>query len=167
RRKLLARRVAPFILRRRKEEVVKELPPKTEIVQNVELSGAQRDLYESVRLAMHERVRAEVDSKGLSRAHIVILDALLKLRQICCHPQLLSLPSARKVSESAKLELLMDLLPEMIEEGRRILLFSQFTSMLAIIQTELHKAKIPFVLLTGETTDRATPVERFQNGDVA
>jgi SNF2 family DNA or RNA helicase len=166
RRKLLARRVAPFLLRRKKEQVALELPPKTEIVQNVELTGAQRDLYESVRLAMHERVRAEVDTKGLSRAHIIILDALLKLRQICCHPQLLSLPSAKKVKESAKLELLMDLLPEMLDEGRRILLFSQFTSMLAIIQAELDAKKIPYVLLTGQTTDRATPVNRFQNGEV-
>jgi SNF2 family DNA or RNA helicase len=166
RRKLLAHRVAPFILRRRKEEVVKELPPKTEILQNVELGGAQRDLYESVRLAMHERVKAEVDRKGLSRAHIIILDALLKLRQICCHPQLLKLPSAQKVQESAKLELLMDLLPEMLEEGRRILLFSQFTSMLAIIEAELAKKKIQYVLLTGQTRDRAMPVEQFQKGEV-
>jgi len=166
RRKLLANRVAPFILRRRKEEVVKELPPKTEITQNVELSGAQRDLYESVRLAMHERVKAEVDRKGLSRAHIIILDALLKLRQICCHPQLLKLPSAQKVQESAKLELLLDLLPEMIEEGRRVLLFSQFTSMLALIETAVTKLKIPYAQLTGQTRDRATPVAQFQNDEV-
>jgi SNF2 family DNA or RNA helicase len=166
RRKLLARRVAPFILRRRKEDVVKELPPKTEIIQKVELTSEQRDLYESVRLAMHARVKDEVARKGMSRSHIIILDALLKLRQICCHPQLLSLPSAKKVKESAKLDLLLDLLPEMIEEGRRILLFSQFTSMLAIIQKELNRLKIPFVILTGETTDRATPIERFQNGEV-
>ena len=166
RRKLLARRVAPFVLRRRKEEVMKELPPKTEIVQNVELTGAQRDLYESVRLAMHERVKTEVDRKGLSRAHIIILDALLKLRQICCHPQLLALPSAQKVKESAKFELLMDLLPEMIEEGRRILLFSQFTSMLAIIESALKAKTIPYVRLAGDTVDRATPVARFQGGEV-
>jgi SNF2 family DNA or RNA helicase len=166
RRKLLARRVAPFVLRRRKEEVVKELPPKTEIMQNVELAGAQRDLYESVRLAMHERVKAEVDRKGLSRAHIIILDALLKLRQICCHPQLLALPSAQKVKDSAKFELLMDLLPEMIEEGRRILLFSQFTSMLAIIESAVKSKAIPYVRLAGDTLDRATPVGRFQGGEV-
>jgi len=87
RRKLLARRVGPFILRRKKSEVVKELPPKTEIIQNLELTGGQRDLYESVRLAMHQRVKEEVAKKGLSRSHIIILDALLKLRQICCHPR--------------------------------------------------------------------------------
>ena len=96
RRKLLARRIAPFILRRRKEQVVKELPPKTEIIQNVELAGAQRDLYETIRLAMHSRVREEVSSKGLSRSHIIILDALLKLRQVCCDPRLLKLDSVKK-----------------------------------------------------------------------
>jgi SNF2 family DNA or RNA helicase len=166
RRKLLAQRVAPFMLRRRKEEVVKELPPKTEIVQNVELTGAQRDLYETIRLAMHTRVREEVARKGLSRSHIIILDALLKLRQVCCDPRLLPMESAKKVKESAKLQLLMDLLPEMISEGRRILLFSQFTTMLGLIEEELARAAIPYVLLTGQTTDRATPIERFQKGEV-
>ena len=166
RRAILARRVAPFMLRRRKEEVARDLPPKTEIVQNVEMEGPQRDLYESIRLAMHEKVKAEVDKKGINRAHIIILDALLKLRQVCCHPQLLSLPSARKVKQSAKLDLLMDLLPEMIDEGRRVLLFSQFTSMLALIEAELGRRKIPYVLLTGQTQDRETPVRRFQAGEV-
>jgi superfamily II DNA or RNA helicase len=166
RRKVLARRIAPFMLRRRKEEVVKELPPKTEIVQNVELAGAQRDLYETIRLAMHAKVRAEVANKGLSRAHIIILDALLKLRQVCCDPRLLKIDAAKKVKDSAKLELLMDLLPEMISEGRRILLFSQFTSMLTLIESELAKAGLNHVLLTGQTTDRATPIRRFQEGEV-
>jgi superfamily II DNA or RNA helicase len=166
RRKLLARRVGPFILRRRKEEVVKELPPKTEIVQNVELGEAQRDLYESIRLSMHSRVKEEVDKKGINRAQIIILDALLKLRQVCCDPRLLHLPSAAHVTESAKLELLMDLLPSMIDEGRRILLFSQFTSMLALVEAALGQRQIPYVLLTGETRDRATPIRRFQDREV-
>jgi SNF2 family DNA or RNA helicase len=166
RRQVLARRIGPFVLRRRKEEVAKELPPKTEIRQNVELAGAQRDLYETIRLAMHSRVQAEVQQKGLSRAHIIILDALLKLRQVCCDPRLVKLDAARTVTDSAKLELLMDLVPEMLDEGRRILLFSQFTSMLALIQQELAKASIPYVLLTGETTDRATPIQKFQSGQV-
>ena len=166
RRQVLVHRVRPFILRRKKEQVATELPPKTEILQNVELGEAQRDLYESVRLAMHERVREEVAKKGLSRSHIVILDALLKLRQICCHPKLLKIPAAQKVNESAKLELLMDMLPQMIDEGRRILLFSQFTSMLDIIEENLDAKKIPYVLLTGDTVDRATPVAQFQGGKV-
>jgi superfamily II DNA or RNA helicase len=166
RREILARRVGPFVLRRRKEDVAAELPPKTEIRQNVELAGAQRDLYETIRLAMHERVQAEVHSKGISRAHIIILDALLKLRQVCCDPRLVKLDAARAVAESAKLELLMDLVPEMLAEGRRILLFSQFTSMLALIQEKLAAASAPYVLLTGETTDRATPIQKFQSGEV-
>ena len=166
RREVLARRIGPFVMRRRKEDVAAELPPKTEIRQNVELAGAQRDLYETIRLAMHERVQAEVRRKGMSRAHIIILDALLKLRQVCCDPRLVKLAAARKVAESAKLELLMDLVPEMLAEGRRILLFSQFTSMLALIQERLADASVPHVILTGETTDRATPIQNFQNGEV-
>ena len=166
RREILARRIGPFVLRRRKEDVAAELPPKTEIRQNVELAGAQRDLYETIRLAMHARVKAEVQSKGLSRAHIIILDALLKLRQVCCDPRLVKLEAARTVVESAKLELLMDLVPEMLAEGRKILLFSQFTSMLALIQERLAADSIPYVILTGETTDRATPIQAFQTGQV-
>jgi SNF2 family DNA or RNA helicase len=115
---------------------------------------------------MHARVKAEVQSKGLSRAHIIILDALLKLRQVCCDPRLVKLDAARTVAESAKLELLMDLVPEMLAEGRKILLFSQFTSMLALIQAQLAADSIPHVILTGETTDRATPIQAFQTGQV-
>jgi superfamily II DNA or RNA helicase len=166
RRQLLARRIGPFLLRRSKQEVATELPPKTEIVQNVELAGAQRDLYETIRLAMHAKVRAAVDEKGISRAHIIILDALLKLRQVCCDPRLVKLDSARAVKESAKLELLMDMLPGMLAEGRKILLFSQFTSMLALIEKELARASIQYSLLTGDTVNRAQPIERFQKGEV-
>ncbi|HJX18447.1 MAG TPA: DEAD/DEAH box helicase [Acidiferrobacterales bacterium] len=166
RRTALARRVAPFLLRRTKEQVATELPPKTEIVRPVEIDGVQRDLYESIRLAMHDKVRREIEKKGLARSQIVILDALLKLRQVCCDPRLLKLDSAKKVKHSAKLELLMDMLPELIEEGRRVLLFSQFTSMLALIEAELKTRDIPYVLLTGDTKDRATPIDRFQSGAV-
>ncbi|HVG82457.1 MAG TPA: DEAD/DEAH box helicase, partial [Methylomirabilota bacterium] len=162
----LSRRLKPFMLRRTKEEVATELPPKTEIVEHVRLEGAQRDLYETVRALMHEKVRAEIDKKGLARSHIVFLDALLKLRQICCDPRLLKLSQARKVKGSAKLERLAEMLPELISEGRRVLLFSQFTSMLALIQEELARLKIPHVILTGDTTDRAAPVREFQSGKV-
>ncbi len=163
--RLLARRLRPFMLRRTKQEVVSELPLKTEIVHGVELEGAQRDLYESIRLAMHERVRRAVEDQGLARSHIVVLDALLKLRQVCCDPRLLKLESAGRVRRSAKLEMLMELLPEMIEEGRRVLLFSQFTGMLKLIGDAVRKAGVDYVKLTGRTRDRATPVERFQGGE--
>jgi len=161
----LARRLRPFMLRRTKQKVLSELPPKTEIVHGVELEGAQRDLYESIRVAMHERVRRAVADQGLGRSHIVVLDALLKLRQVCCDPRLLNLKSAGKVKRSAKLELLMELLPEMIEEGRRVLLFSQFTGMLKLIEDALRGAGVDYVKLTGRTRDRSTPIERFQGGE--
>lgn len=162
----LARRVRPFLLRRTKEAVVRELPPKTEIVRSVELEGMQRDLYESIRLAMHERVRRAVADKGLARSRIVILDALLKLRQACCDPRLVKLESARKVLHSVKLEMLLELLPGMLEEGRRVLLFSQFTGMLKLIEARVKEAGIDYVKLTGQTRDRTTPVARFQRAEV-
>ncbi|WP_124950216.1 DEAD/DEAH box helicase [Sulfuriferula thiophila] len=162
----LAQRVKPFMLRRTKAQVVTELPAKTDIIRSCELVGAQRDLYESVRAVMQDKIRREIDAKGFKKSQIVILDALLKLRQVCCDPRLLKLPAARKVHQSAKLEMLTSLLPDMVEEGRRVLLFSQFTSMLDLIEPELNDLKIPFVRLTGDTQDRATPVKQFQNGDV-
>jgi SNF2 family DNA or RNA helicase len=113
------RRVRPFILRRRKEEVAKELPPKTIIVRSVELEGGQRDLYETVRSAMDAKVREAIADKGFARSQIVILDALLKLRQVCCDPRLVKTDAAAKVKERAKLDLLMDMLPELVDEGRR------------------------------------------------
>ncbi len=166
RQKQLKQRLAPFILRREKALVAKELPEKTEIISDVELTGTQQQLYETVRVAMHDKIRKEIDKKGIQRSQIIILDALLKLRQICCDPRLLKMAAAKKVKESAKLERLMEILPEMINEGRRVLLFSQFTSMLALIEEELAQHKIPYVKLTGQTVDRATPIDRFQNEEV-
>ena len=164
RRAVLAARLKPFLLRRTKALVAPELPPKTEIVQPLELAGAQRDLYETVRLAMHEKVRQEIATKGFARSRIVILDALLKLRQVCCDPHLVKLAAARKVTTSAKLDHVMAMLPPLVEEGRHILLFSQFTSMLDLIKPALDRAGIAYVELRGDTRDRAGPVRRFQSG---
>lgn len=167
RRQALAKRVAPFLLRRTKQAVETELPPKTEIIRMVEMSDAQRDLYESIRLAMHDKVIQLIREQGFANSQIVILDALLKLRQICCDPRLLKLKSASHVeASSAKLELLMDMLPNLVEEGRRILLFSQFTGMLKLIEKALREHKIPYVILTGQTKDRASVINQFQNGVV-
>ena len=166
RRDLLARRVKPFILRRRKEDVAQELPPKTFIIRTVELEGGQRDLYETVRTAMDDRVRAEIATKGFARSHIIILDALLKLRQVCCDPRLVRLSAASKVKERAKLDMLMEMLPELVSEGRRILVFSQFTSMLELIEAELAQEQLDYVKLTGDTRDREEVVRRFQDCEV-
>ena len=163
----LNRRVSPLILRRTKDQVASDLPPKTELIHHIELTRKQIDLYESVRASMDKRVRDAIAAKGLAKSHIIVLDALLKLRQICCHPSLLKTPAAAKVTESAKLHFLTEeLLPQLLEEGRRILLFSQFTSMLALIEAHLEKHKIPFLKLTGQTKDRASLVHQFQSGEV-
>ena len=166
RRDALARRIRPFMLRRTKADVAMELPEKTEIVERVELPQDQRDLYESVRLAVNQEVRAEIARLGIGRSRIAVLDALLKLRQVCCDPRLVKIPSARRVHSSAKLEWLIENLSQLAEEGRKTLVFSQFTSMIDLIKPELEKAGIEYVELVGSTVDRATPVRRFQNGEV-
>lgn len=168
----LARRVRPFILRRTKQQVAQELPEKTETHLRVELSGTQRDLYETVRATMDRKLRDAIAQQGLARSQIMVLDALLKLRQVCCDPRLLKVADENaaaapsKAVPSAKMELLRDLLPTLIEDGRRVLLFSQFTEMLALIEAEVTKLKLPYLKLTGETQDRATVVNEFQTGDV-
>lgn len=167
RREALARRIRPFLLRRTKAQVAAELPAKTEIIENIEMEPPQSAIYEAVRLAMHEKVREAIAAKGLERSRIIILDALLKLRQVCCDPRLVKLPSVKKTAaSSAKLHRLMEMLEELIEEGRRVLLFSQFTSMLALIEERLATANIGFVKITGQVRDRAGAVERFQAGEV-
>ncbi len=167
RQNLLTRRIRPFMLRRTKQEVISELPPKTEIVEPVEMETNQRAIYEAIRLSMHAKVQAAIAAKGLARSGIIILDALLKMRQACCDPRLLKLKTvARTKAGSAKLDRLMEMLGIMFAEGRRVLLFSQFTEMLALIQARLEEDGIDFVKLTGDTKDRSTPVKRFQAGEV-
>ncbi len=162
----LLRRIAPFILRRTKAKVAAELPAKTELVRSVELAGAQRELYEAVRLSMLERVQREISQRGLSGSRILVLDALLKLRQICCDPRLVDLPSARRVHHSAKLDLLLEMVPSMVAEGRRILIFSQFTKMLDIIAAALTQRGLSYTRLDGATQDRERAIARFQTGEV-
>ncbi len=164
-RRLLAQRITPFILRRTKDEVVKELPRKTEIVQRIDLLPEQKDLYETVRISVEKKVRKSIEEKGVARSHIVFLDALLKMRQVCCHPQLLKLKAAEKIVQSAKLETLREMLVEMVAEGRRILLFSQFVGMIKLIEEMMVAEKIDYVKITGQTRDRQNPIKKFQNGE--
>ena len=161
----LNRRIAPFILRRTKAQVASELPPKTEITRRVVLEGKQRELYEGLRLSLADELREVIAQRGIAHSGIVVLDALLKLRQVCCDPRLVKLEAARGVRDSAKFELLMDMLPALLAEGRKVLLFSQFTEMLRLIAHELDRHRIPYVTLTGETRDRAEPVRQFQEGE--
>jgi hypothetical protein len=161
---LLKKRIAPLVLRRTKDQVAKELPPKTIMVHLVELHSDQKDLYETVRATMDRRVREAIAARGIEQSQIVFLDALLKLRQICCDPRLLPEDFSDGVKSSAKLDYLTELLETLIEEGRRILIFSQFTTMLALIEEHLVKTKVPFLKLTGGSKDRGALVEQFQSG---
>lgn len=166
RRHLLAGRLRPFILRRAKAEVATDLPPKTEIVERIPLPDDQRDLYETLRLAMDAKVRQAIAERGLARSHIIILEALLRLRQACCDPALLPATPAKRsrAPTSAKRQHLMQMLVEMVAEGRRILIFSQFTAMLDLIRADLEEAGLSHVMLTGDSKDRMGLVDRFQAG---
>lgn len=166
RKTLLTRRIRPFLLRRTKDKVADELPPKTEMIRHVDLTLVQRDIYETVRLSMDKKIRDEIAKKGVAKSQIMILDALLKLRQVCCDPRLLRGGANRKAAASAKLAALMEMVDELMLEKRRILIFSQFTSMLALIETELKARNLPYTVLTGDTADRAGAIRAFQEGKV-
>jgi len=163
RRAILRQRIAPFLLRRSKASVAPELPPKTETLLRVAMDEPQRRLYESLRLAQNARVREALASYGNDQSHIVVLSALLRLRQACCDPRLLD--GLDDPPPSAKLEALLQLIQSLRGENRQILVFSQFTAMLALIGRALDEAKLDYALLTGDTADRATPVRRFQAGE--
>jgi SNF2 family DNA or RNA helicase len=164
---LLSGRVQPFMLRRTKNQVAQELPDKTEITHMIQLQGAQRDLYESIRMLMENKVRDVISRQGRGRSHIILLDALLRLRQVCCDPRLLTLSEAKMAhGVSAKLDALVELLDNLMLEGRRVLVFSQFTSMLLLIEERLRERNYAYLKLTGKTKNRQELVHEFQNGQV-
>lgn len=204
RRIALVQRITPFMLRRMKADVASELPEKTIINEYINLTETQGDLYETIRLTMSEEVRKAVSVSGVKRNRLAISNALLKLRQVCCHPDLLKLDftskdtpvdaqinpaeielkksqhpkvnldsSAETLADinpfhtsSGKLNWLVDKLPTMLEDGRRILIFSSFTSMLSLISTLLEQLKIGYIELTGKSRNRGELVNRFQQGEV-
>ncbi len=163
---LLAQRVRPFILRRRKQDVASELPPRTEVIQRVQLQGQQRELYEAVRTAADKQVRRVLQRQSFEGAQISILDALLKLRQVCCDPRLVKGTAPSERMESAKLALLGEMLPALVAEGRRVLIFSQFTELLDLVAEQLQALQLPFLSLTGKTPpkQRGAVVKQFQAG---
>lgn len=164
-RELLVRRVSPFILRRTKNQVARELPDKTEMTRMLELTGAQRDLYEAIRMSMEKKVRQAIAEQGFAKSQIVLLDALLRLRQVCCDPRLVSLPEASMAyGSSVKLNSLLELLDNLMEEGRHVLVFSQFTSMLKLIEQALIARRYSYLKLTGQTQNRQAMVRDFQAG---
>jgi SNF2 family DNA or RNA helicase len=156
--------VRPYILRRTKSSVAPELPAKTQLVRAVAMTGAQRELYESIRVAAHADVRKEIKTRGLAGSTIAILDALLKLRQVCCDPRLVTSESAREVTQSAKLEVFLEMVTNQLADGHRILVFSQFARMLGLISEGLLARGVGHVTLTGNTPDRQKPIDAFQTG---
>ncbi len=146
-------------MRRTKDAVALDPPAKTEMVEAITFEPAQQ-IYNTIRLAMHERVREAMADKGLARSRIMLLDALLKLRQTCCDPRLLK----GIKGGSAKLDRLMEMVEELVAEGRKLLLVSLFTSMLDLIRQWLEATGIAYALLSGDTTDCAGAVAAFQDG---
>ncbi|CBL44165.1 predicted helicase [gamma proteobacterium HdN1] len=157
----LLQRIQPHILRRKKSEVAKELPSKTEVLIPITMTEPQREFYDALHALTQREITDLLLADGHETTRISILDALLRLRQLCCDPRLLPLEDAKSLP-SAKLDHLLVMLEELVEEGRRILVFSQFTSMLALIREALQQRKIPHLLLTGATQNRQALVERFQ-----
>ena len=163
--RLLSTRIKPFLMRRTKEQVARELPEKTVTDELVSLEGPQAALYESVRTAMDVRVREAIAARGLAGSRITVLDALLKLRQVCCDPRLVKLEAARKVRESAKRERLLALLEELVAGGRKVLVFSQFVEMLRLVEADVTARGWGYAMLHGGTKDRDAQIARFQSGD--
>src|SRR3954447_11580467 len=160
-RRLLSQALRPFILRRTKQQVARELPEKTEQTIYCELEGAQRKHYDELRKHYRESLLARVQSQGMAKSKMHVLEALLRLRQAACHPGLIDIK--RSGEPSAKLDVLMDQLEELREEGHKALVFSQFTSLLAIVRSRLDAAEIKYEYLDGATRNREAHVEAFQN----
>ena len=161
--KRLKGQIYPFILRRMKRDVAKDLPDKIESVAYCELTPDQKDLYLQVLDSTKEELFKSIDTVGLEKSRMSIFSALLRLRQICCHPRLYDKEGKLGIGESGKFEHLQDMLEEIISEGHRILLFSQFVSMLDIIKEWLDTKGIKHEYLSGKTKDRQKVVESFNN----
>ncbi len=158
-------KVAPFMLRRDKNNVAKELPEKTEQVIRIPLAPKQQELYDKVRALSKQRVLESINERGIKGSTVTILDALLKLRQVACHPDLVKLDLAEDVHESSKHEILHDLIQEAIAENHRALVFSQFTAHLGILRDWLDKAGIAYLYLDGRTRKRQELIDQFNATD--
>ncbi len=159
-RKSLAKALRPFILRRTKDQVAKDLPPKLEQTIMCELEPAQRKQYDELRDHYRSSLLNKVDADGIATSKILVLEALLRLRQAACHPGLID--KTKAAEPSAKLDMLLPRLLEAVDEGHKVLVFSQFTTFLSIVRKRLNAEKIVHEYLDGKTRDRATPVKNFQ-----
>jgi SNF2 family DNA or RNA helicase len=158
----LARRLRPFLLRRLKAEVAPDLPAKLEQVSFCELTADQRSVYQQVIEASRKEVLEAVGAQGLAKSRMVVLSALLRLRQVCCDLRLLKLEGVEPANASGKSDMFGELLEEVIDGGHRVLVFSQFVSMLTLLKERLGAEGIEYCYLDGSTVDRGAVVERFQ-----
>ena len=160
----LLRHIRPFLTRRLKQEVLEELPDKMEVTLKTQMTPEQNRIYRMALERLRPKVAELMDEKGMNRSRMEVLSAITELRQICCHP---SLVMNEYKGGSGKEDLLLEILPEMIQNGRRILLFSQFTSMLKILRPRLEENGISTLYLDGDTPagDRLELTERFNGGE--
>jgi superfamily II DNA or RNA helicase len=159
----LSRRLQPFLLRRRKRDVAKDLPEKIEQVVPCDLTSAQRAVYDALLREIQQGLGSTVKNANAGVQRMKMLTGLLRLRQVCCDLRLLDLEKKQDTDTSAKLDLLDELLEEAIDGEHRVLVFSQFVSMLHLVRERLDQLEIPFCYLDGSTKDRRAVVERFQN----
>ncbi|XXF80070.1 SNF2-related protein [Myxococcaceae bacterium GXIMD 01537] len=161
----LRRRIQPFIMRRLKTEVAKDLPPKTESVAWCEMEPGQAALYREVLEESRRKVHESIEKVGFKRSRVSILAALMRLRQVCCDPRLLKLPPGTLLPDSAKLERFGQLVDDLVAEGHRALVFSQFTEMLELLKAEADKRGLRYLYLDGRTKDRMAKVDEFNQAD--
>ena len=157
---ILSKALRPFILRRTKEQVANELPPKTEQTIYCELGRNERKIYNELREHYRVALLGRIEEVGIQKSRMQILEALLRLRQAACHPGLID--ATRIPDSSSKLDALLAQLQEVVQEGHKALVFSQFTSLLAIVRKRLDAEQVVYEYLDGKTRDRQTRVQRFQ-----
>lgn len=164
--KRLKLQIYPFILRRMKRDVAKDLPDKVENIAYCELTDEQKDFYLQVLDSTKEELFKSIEQNGLEKSRLSIFSALLRLRQICCHPRLYDKENVKHIMSSGKFEKLKSMLEEIISEDHRVLLFSQFVNMLDIVKGWLEREGIEYEYLTGKTKDRQAAVEHFNNSKI-
>ncbi|HEY5445729.1 MAG TPA: DEAD/DEAH box helicase, partial [Pyrinomonadaceae bacterium] len=161
-RTMLSHALRPFLLRRTKQQVAKELPEKLEQTIYCEMDDRQRKQYEELRDFYRSSLLEKVQNQGINKSKIQILEALLRLRQTACHPSLVT-GEVDDISPNAKLDILLPRLSEISEEGHKVIVFSQFTSFLSIVRRRLENEGVTYEYLDGKTRDRQEPVEKFQS----
>lgn len=159
----LRARIRPFVMRRKKEDVAQELPPKTEQTLFVQFGRSQLGLYNRILKTAKTEILGRIEEVGLEKSQMTILAALTRLRQVCCDPRLLGLPDASALPPSAKLDAFKELLADCVGSGRKVLVFSQFVEMQKFLGDSLNELKIPYLWLHGGTKNREELVQQFQS----